>query len=262
MRIASVGHAVFAATLVALGILGLIEGGFTVIWQPVFDHVPAAKLLACLCVLVSLACGLGLFWPRSTSLAARVLFFYALLWLLVFKLPLIAQAPLTEGSYQYCGEMAVVVAGAWVLHAWFATDADRRRLSFTTGDRGLRMARVLYGLALIAFGFSHFVYLKLTAPLIPHWLHAPVFWAYFTGSAYLAAGVAILLNVLARLAATLSALMMGLFLLLIWLPMVAAGHITAFHWGETYATWVLTAAAWVVADSYRGGRWIGLDTRK
>lgn len=255
MRIASVGHAVFAATLIALGILGVIEGGFTVIWQPVFDHVPAATFLAYLCAVASLACGLGLFWPRSTPLAARVLFFYTLAWLLVFKLPLIAKAPLTEGSYQYCSEMAVIVAGAWVLHAWFATDAERRLLGFAVGDRGLRLARALYGLALIGFGFSHFVYLNLTAPLIPHWLHAPVFWAYLTGSAYLAAGVAIIFNVLARLAATLSALMMGLFLLLIWLPMVAAGHISAFNWGETYATWVLTAAAWVVADSYRGMPW-------
>ncbi|GAB3789814.1 hypothetical protein [Dyella agri] len=261
MRTASVGHAVFAVTLIALGILGLIEGGFTVIWQPVFDHVPAARLLGYLCAAVSLACGLGSFWPRSTSLAARVLFFYAASWMLVFKLPLIAQAPLTEGSYQYCGEMAVVVAGVWVLHAWFATDADGRRLGFAVGDQGLRMARVLYGLALIAFGFSHYAYLNLTAPLIPYWLHAPVFWAYLTGGAYLAAGAAIVFNVLARLAATLSAMMMGLFLLLIWLPMVVAGHISAFHWGETYATWVLTAAAWVVADSYRGVRWLGLGKK-
>ncbi len=257
MRIANIAHAVFAATLVALGLLGLIEGGFTVIWQPVFDRVPAAEFLAGLCAVVSLACGLGLLGSRSTAMAARVLFFYALLWLLAFKLPLIVQAPLTEGSYQYCGEMAVIVAGAWVLHARFATDADRRRLGLAVGQRGLRLARVLYGLALIAFGFSHFAYLKLTAPLIPHWLHVPVFWAYFTGSAYLAAGAAILFNVLARLAATLSAVMMGLFLMLIWLPMVAAGHVNAFNWGETYATWVLTAAAWLVADSWRGAGWLG-----
>jgi uncharacterized membrane protein YphA (DoxX/SURF4 family) len=247
--------------MIALGILGLIDGDFTVVWQPVFDHVPAAGILACLCAIVCIACGIGLFWRRSAAPAARVLLFYLVLWSLVFKLPLIVQAPTVEGSYQYCGQIAVLVAGAWVLYAWFATDRDGRWLGFATGDRGVRMARGLYGLALIAFGLSHFFYLNLTAPLIPRWLPAPVFWAYFTGGAYLAAGVAILLNVFARLAAALSALMMGSFLLLIWLPMVAAGHISAFHWGETYATWVLTASAWMVADSCRGMRWFGAGKR-
>jgi uncharacterized membrane protein YphA (DoxX/SURF4 family) len=258
MRIASASHAVFAATMIALAIIGLIESGFTVIWQPVFKQVPAAGVLACLCALVSLATGAGLLWRRSAAVAARVLFFYLLLWFLVFKVPAIFQSPGVEGSYQYCGEMAVVVAGAWVLHARLATDRDTHWLGFAIGDKGVRMARVLYGLALIAFGLSHFFYLGLTAPLIPGWLHAPVFWAYFTGAAYLAAGAAILIGVFARLAAALSALQMGMFLLLIWLPMVAAGHISAFNWGETCATWVLTASAWVVADSFRGMRWLAV----
>jgi uncharacterized membrane protein len=254
MRIASVGHAVFAATLVALGILGLIQGNFSAIWDSVPKDLPARGALAYLCSCICLACGLGLFWRRTAATAARVLFVYLLLWLLLFKVRFIISAPLVEGSYQTCGETAVLVAAAWLLYAGFAADADRRHLGFAVGDNGVRLARVLYGLALIAFGLSHFVYLNLTAPLVPAWLPAPTFWAYFSGAAYVAAGVGVIFNVWARLAATLSAVEMGMLTLLVWIPIVAAGSKDPSQWSETFLSWALTAAAWVVADSYRGMR--------
>lgn len=256
MRIASVGHAVFAATLVALGILGLIQGNFAAIWDSVPKGLPARQALAYVCAFISLACGLGLFCRRAAVTAARVLFVYMLLWLLVFKVRFIVTGPLVEGSYQACGETAVMVAGAWVLYAWFAADADRQRLPFAVGDNGMRLARVLYGLALIAFGLSHFVYLSLTAPLVPAWLPGAAFWAYFSGAAYLAAGVAVIFNVCARLAATLSAVEMGMLTLLVWIPIVAAGSKDPSQWSETVLSWALTTAAWVVADSYRGMPWL------
>ena len=183
-----------------------------------------------------------------------MLFVYLLLWLLAFKVRFIVLEPLTEGSYQTCGETAVLVAASWVLYARLATDWDRQRLGFAVGDSGVRWARLLYGLALIAFGLSHFVYLNLTAPLVPGWLPAPVFWAYFSGGAYLAAGAAVIINVCARLAATLSALEMGLLTLLVWIPILAAGSKDSSQWSETLLSWALTAAAWVVATSYRGLR--------
>jgi uncharacterized membrane protein len=261
MRIASVGHAVFAATLVAIGILGLIKPEYAAIWAGIPKAFPAREVLLYLSSLLIVATGLGLLWPRSAAPAARVLLAWLLAWTLLFKGRFVLLAPLQEGVYQSLGENAVIIAGAWVLYAWFAADWDRKFLRFASGDQGLRIARVLYGLALLAFGFSHFAYLNLTAPLVPAWLQWPVFWAYFTGCAYLAAGAAVLSGVWARLAATLAVVQMAAFLLLVWLPIILAGKMTGFNWGEVVVNCALVAGGWVVAESYRGAPWLTAGRR-
>jgi uncharacterized membrane protein YphA (DoxX/SURF4 family) len=243
----------FAATMIGIGVIGLIRGGFAPIWDQVPKDTPARELFAYLSTVVTLVCGAGLLARRTSSPAALVLTIFLILWTVAFKFPYIVHGPLVEGSYQSNGENWVLIAGAWILYAEFA-ESPR----FPAGEIGARIAYLLYGLGLIAFGFSHFFYLDLTTPLIPSWLPgSPVFWAYLTGSIWLVTGAALVVGIAVRFAALLSALEITLITLLVWGPRVLAGQMSPGRWQETVVSWALAASALVVAASFEGRPWFG-----
>lgn len=70
-----------------------------------------------------------------------------------------------------------------------------------------------------------------------------------------------LIGVYARLAAVLSTAQMGLFTLLTQLPPVLAAYASAFQWDEFGVSWLITVAARVVADAYRGMPWFAVTRR-
>lgn len=252
MRLRNASHAVFAATMIAIGILGLVKGDYVSLWQPL-PHSTAAS--AYVCALVSLACGIGLLVPRTVSASARMLLLYLLLFLLLVRMPGVLAVRTVDYWWAAC-KVAVMAAAAWVVYVTYATEWDKRRFPFATGSEGLRAARMLYGAALIPFGIAHFVYLKPTAHLVPAWLPWHMALAFLTGCTFIAAGLAVMTGLCARLAAALVALQIAMFTLLVWVPVVAAGAREAFQWSETVLSTALAVAACLMASSYREASWL------
>ena len=108
LAVATAGHAVFAATMIGLGVVGLIAGDFTPTWAGVPKIVPAREALAYLCALISLTTGVGLLWQRTATIASRVLLSAVLLWLLLFRVPDAAEWAEFLDSW-------ALTAGAWMV---------------------------------------------------------------------------------------------------------------------------------------------------
>ncbi|HET9388248.1 MAG TPA: hypothetical protein VFO44_01240 [Steroidobacteraceae bacterium] len=142
------------------------------------------------------------------------------------------------------GEDLSLATGGWIIY-YAITGAD---------ESSRRLVRASFGLSLLPIGLSHFVYLHGAAQLIPAWFPLRVPLTALTGAAHIAAGLAILFNIVPRLAATLEALMESLFTLICWVTAVVANPTDRQNWVNVFISATLSAAAWAVADSCRGLR--------
>ena len=233
MRSKLAAQIAFATGMIGLGVVGLVSGDFAQLWHSVPAWVPARQALARASAVLLLACGIGLLSKRTKALASRVLLYFWALVVVLVAVPVLVEHPLNEIAWQEVAHFTMLVTAAWML--------------FTLDERAVRIARLLFGLTLIPIGLAHFVYVELTAPLVPAWLPFHTFWAYFTGAAQLAAAVGVLLGIYARLAAALEAVLLAAFTFLVWPPLMLASPTKAGLWSEFTISWALTAAAWVVA---------------
>ena len=255
MRILGPGHLLFAFGLAGLGLLSLVSGDFAYTWQPVPEWVPGREILARASGILLLAGGLGLLVKRTAALAALVVTAYLLTWVLLLQAPRAAAAPLNVGAWLGFSENLVLMTGGWILFASLAGPEDRPRLAAVTGPRGLRVARILFGLACLVLGLSHFVYTDATAGMVPAWLPCRLGLAYLTGTGHLVAGAAMLLAILPRLAATLEAIMISVFVLLLHAPAVAAEPGSRLQWTMLFVATALAGAVWAIARSLRAESW-------
>jgi uncharacterized membrane protein YphA (DoxX/SURF4 family) len=84
------------------------------------------------------------------------------------------------------------------------------------------IGRYVYAFSMVIFGIQHFMYAQYIAFLIPKWMPGHLFLAYFTGTAFIAAGVAIAVHIFSRLASILLGLMFFLWVVTLHTPRVIA----------------------------------------
>ena len=250
--------ALFAAGMIGLGILALIYGDFALVWQPVAPWVPGRTALAYASGALMLLCGAGLLFHRTVAWSMRILFPYLIVWALL-KVPAFVVAWRVEGVWLGFGELAVLAAGGWTLFALLADLQEGSALSWAVGERGVKIARIVFAVWVIPIGLSHVVYPQVTAGYVPAWLPYRIGWAYLTGIGQMASGLGVLFGVWPRVAAWAEAGMITLFTLLVWAPAIAADPKARLPWTAFWISWAIAAAAWAVAQNVPGKKADPLD---
>jgi len=237
------GRAVFGAAAVFFGVIALMWHDAAT-WQNVHHiwSLPFGVIVGGCLMAAQIAGGIGIQHPRTARVASVVLCIVYLCFSLACIPDIVAAANVYE---KYGGSFFLflsLVCGAIALYASTETNAGR---AVVLG----RVARVGLGVCAISFMLGQALLLRDTASAVPKWiLPGQMFWAVFTTAGFGVAAIAILINRQARLAMRMIALMVGLFGLLVWVPLLIAHPEAHFNWSECAETFLVTGAAWVVAD--------------
>ncbi len=163
---------------------------------------------------------------------------------LVFALrcvPGIVAAPQVYNSWGNFFEQFSLLTGAAIVYARLSSAWSRETLD--------RIGRILLGICAASFTLEQAFYLGPTASLVPKWLPpSQIFWAVATTVLFALAAVALLANRTALLAARLLTMMLVIFGLLVWVPLVLSDPRSHTNWSEIAETFAIAGAAWILAD--------------
>jgi hypothetical protein len=113
------------------------------------------------------------------------------------------------GQWENSAKELALAGGAFVVAGCFS-----RRL--------MPLGAILYSITIISFGIDHFLFAREALDYIPSWIPYHLFWMYFTGSALLGSGIAIILKIRPGLFAGLLGAMIFIWFIILHIPRVIA----------------------------------------
>ena len=196
-------------------------------------HAPVGLL----CGTMLLIAGVAALTPRFSRVAMAALSGLLVGYVMLIPLPAALRSPLNAGAWLGVAEIGGIAAGAVAL---FGVTSGRATLA--------RTAQIVFGLCALEFALCHFVYVDITASMVPDWLPHRTMWAYITGMGHAAAGVALVVGVRARLASFLEAAMCAGFVVMVHLPLVAGSPGSQREWSALATALAIAAAALAVGQ--------------
>jgi hypothetical protein len=236
MKVASpssnLGRHVFGVAALAFGVITLAWHDYNGWHQPRYAVYAAAVAL--------IIGGAALQFRRTAKTGASVLVGVYLVFALQC-VPGIVAAPRIYNSWGNFFEQFSLVTGAAITY---------RQLSSTRSPETLRrIGLILVGICTASFALEQVFYLPPTASLVPKWLPpSQMFWAVATTVFFALAAVALFANQLSLLAARLLTMMLALFGLIVWVPLLLSDLHGHTNWSETVETFAIAGTAWILAD--------------
>jgi uncharacterized membrane protein YphA (DoxX/SURF4 family) len=249
-KITSKGQLVFGIAIAACGFEDSIcaHFGLTVSGVPWFPLTPFWGYITGIALLAASLSIMANVKSRVTAILLGLLFLF---YVLLLELPQVIARPMGISTRTVFFEALSMCAAAFTLASILPTAGSRRPWKHAL-DMLIASGPYLFGVSAIVFGIDHFLVLAFIASLVPAWMHMGMFWAYLTGSAFVAAGVCIVIKRMDRWAGFMLGLMFLLWFLLLHAPRVVAAFRShdpnlRNEWSSAFIALAMCGGSWICA---------------
>ena len=203
------GRVFFGISLIAFGVQQFLWGDFVAGRARAFPAMWSGRVAwAFVSGAVFILCGALIVagrWLRPAGVTVAAMIF---MWAALRNIPLALADRVYGGAWTNLGKGLALTGGGLAVAG--------------LSRRWHHVARVLLGAFLISSGIQHFLFVPFVATLVPAWIPGPRFWTYFAGVALIAGGLGLTLPWTARLAGSLSGLMIFLWFVMLHIPRALA----------------------------------------
>jgi uncharacterized membrane protein len=213
--------------------------------------IPAHSLLAGLFGVFLIAAGVMIIFGKVARPAALLLGAVSLVSFIALYMPLLIPNLGNGGLWASSGKAIAIAGGSFLVAGSLPVKLNYKTARFYRFlmplENFIHLASYFLSYFLILCGFLHFVYVEIVADLVPSWIPGHIFWAYFAGVALIAGGVGMIVRQTSRLAATLTGLMISLWIVLLHIPRAAADLRDSNETTAVFEALAISGAAFLIA---------------
>ncbi len=220
-NLSNTGRIFFGVSIAVMGLLTIYYSDFPyMLIPPKHKWIPGLAVLASISGVLLVLAGVCIVLAKKVRSASLLLGGVLLLIFCFGFIPyqLIGSNYMHFGDWENAAKELTLAAGALVIAGCFLEKNENTLFRFLS--KLIPLGAILFALTIISFAGDHYLYAKEAADYVPSWIPFHLFWIYFTGAALFASGLAIILKIKSRLAATLLGSMILTWFIILHIPRI------------------------------------------
>jgi uncharacterized membrane protein len=226
-NLSKIGRVFYGIAIAAMGFLSVYYKDFPyMLIPPRHSWIPGLVMLTYISGAMLILAGACIVIEKKTRPVSLLLGSVLLLVFCFYFIPyqlLVSSAYMHFADWENAAKELALCSGAFVIAGCFS---EKNENSFAVFFGKLTsFGAIFFSITVISFGIDHFLYAKEAADYVPSWVPNHIFWLYLTGTALIGSGIAIILKIKARLAATLLGSMIFIWFIILHIPYVMASSV-------------------------------------